>query len=146
VRRDTVVRDNLFRETVKKDTGLRPLKTDAISIEDARTELAKEPQTYKSYTGLWVLAILLFGFGDTLLSTMVFAKGGYEANPLMGNLVTMLGGSMISFVIIKTVVVVVLALISFKFFKKHGWLIPAILIVIGAFLVISNFMAYIKMK
>ncbi len=105
----------------------------------------EETASQNMHPGLWGLAILLFGFGDTLLSTMVFAKGGFEANPLMGGLVSFFGGSIVAFVIIKTIIMGLLALISFKVFKHQGWLIPSILIVVGAFLVISNFMAYIKL-
>jgi hypothetical protein len=105
----------------------------------------EEETSPNMHAGLWALAILLFGFGDTLLSTMVFSKGGYEANPLMGGLVSMFGGSIVAFVIIKTVIMGILALISFKVFKNQGWLIPAILIVVGIFLVLSNLMAYVKL-
>ncbi len=105
----------------------------------------EEPESPNLHPWLWGLAILLFGFGDTLLSTMVFSKGGFEANPLMGGLVSMLGGSIIAFVIIKTVIMGVLALISFKVFKKQGWLIPSILIAVGGFLCYSNLMAYINL-
>ncbi len=97
------------------------------------------------YFSLWIPAILLFGFGDTLLSTMVFAKGGHEINPLMILAVRMFGGNLFAFVMIKTAVLVVLALISFKMFKKQGWLIPGILCFVGTFLVFSNLIAYLKL-
>jgi hypothetical protein len=108
-------------------------------------EEEEEPRSQNMYPWLWGLAILLFGFGDTLLSTMVFSQGGYEANPLMGGLVSMFGGSIVAFVIIKTVIMGILALISFKVFRNHGWLIPAILIAVGGFLCFSNLMAYINL-
>lgn len=134
VSRQEVSRYNVTRhETVIHDT---PPDIDIVE---------EEPTTQNMHPGLWGLAILLFGFGDTLLSTMVFAKGGYEANPLMGGLVSMFGGSIVAFVIIKTIIMGVLALISFKVFKNQGWLIPSILIVVGAFLVLSNLMAYMKL-
>ena len=107
----------------------------------------KEPPNkgngHSMYAALWIPAIALFGFGDTLLSTMVFTKGGYEANPLMGSLISMFGGSLVAFVMIKTVILIALAVISFKMFKHHGWLIPSILCVVGTFLVFSNLMTYI---
>lgn len=93
---------------------------------------------------LWILAILLFGFGDTLLSTMVFAKGGHEINPLMVFTVRMFGGNLFAFVMIKAIILIVLAFISFKVSRKQGLLIPSVLCFVGIFLVFSNLMAYLK--
>lgn len=87
---------------------------------------------------LWLLALLLFGFGDTLTSIMVFGRGGYEANPLMAGLVSTFGGGIVTFVIIKTVVVIALAVISFVFLPKHGWVVPTLLCAMGAYLVVHN--------
>ena len=115
-------------------------------VDDVPSEPPSEGKSHNMYAGLWIPAIALFGFGDTLLSTMVFAKGGYEANPLMGGIVSMFGGSMVAFVIIKTVILILLAFISFKVFRNHGWVIPSILSAVGAYLVFTNGMALLSLS
>lgn len=140
--------DTTHRDVSRQEISRYDVTRHETVIHDAPPVMEIEEEDTGSqnmHPGLWGLAILLFGFGDTLLSTMVFAKGGYEANPLMGGLVSFFGGSIVAFVIIKTIIMGVLALISFKVFKNQGWLIPSILIVVGAFLVLSNLMAYVKL-
>lgn len=122
-----------------KETSSRP------RVHEERINSSHENGGQNMYLSLWIPAILLFGFGDTLLSTMVFAKGGYEANPLMGSVVSLFGGSLFAFVMIKTVAVVVLALISFKVFRHVGWLIPSVLCAVGTYLVLSNLIAYLSL-
>ena len=121
----------------------------SVSVNDLPEE--EEPSTgaveeQKTYTHLWILAIGLFGFGDTITSVMVFSKGGYEANPMMAQIVSMLGGSIGAFVAVKTAILVGLAFLSFKMFKKQGWVIPAILSAVGGYLVASNIMALLNLS
>ena len=59
----------------------------------------------------------------------------------MASLVSMFGGSIVAFVLVKTVILAALAFISFKMVKKHGWLIPGMLCAVGGYLVFSNLMA-----
>lgn len=143
--------------------GPQPLKAEGPYLEESRfasqqvqkggKEAAlqlKETDTAAGasknmYPALWFPAIALFGFGDTLTSTMVFAKGGFEANPLMGGLVSLFGGNIIAFVLVKTLILAVLALVSFKMVKSHGWIIPGALSLVGAYLVFSNLMALVGM-
>ncbi len=132
--------------TEEYDLPQRPrrAKIDKASLKDD-ADSPSEGTRQNMYFGLWIPAIALFGFGDTFLSTMVFAKGGYEANPLMASLISMFGGSMVAFVVIKTLVLAILAFISFKVFKKQGWLIPSILSAVGGYLVVTNLMAYLSL-
>ncbi len=138
ISRRELTRHDVYHHNMPRQDGIR---AEAMPMPEEE----EEPASQNMHPGLWGLAILLFGFGDTLLSTMVFSSGGYEANPLMGGLVSMFGGSIVAFVIIKTVIMGILALISFKVFKKQGWLIPSILIAVGGFLCFSNLMAYINL-
>lgn len=138
ISRREVTRHDIYHHNVPRQDVVR---AEAMPLPEEE----EEPRSQNMHPGLWGLAILLFGFGDTLLSTMVFSRGGFEANPLMGGLVSLFGGSIIAFVIVKTAIMGILALISFKVFRNHGWLIPSILIAVGGFLCFSNLMAYINL-
>ncbi len=138
ISRREITRHDVYHHNVPRQDVVR---AEAMPLPEEE----EEPKSQNMHPGLWGLAILLFGFGDTLLSTMVFSRGGFEANPLMGGLVSLFGGSIIAFVIVKTAIMGILALISFKVFRNHGWLIPSILIAVGGFLCFSNLMAYINL-
>lgn len=91
---------------------------------------------------LWIAAILLFGFGDSLTSVLAFSVGAYEANPLMVGLVQVFGGSLWAFVAVKTMVLLALFFLSYYALPGHGWLVPTLLSVIGTYLVLSNLIAF----
>ena len=67
---------------------------------------------------LWVPAIVLFGFGDTLTSQLVFAAGGKEANPVMGA-ITAFPGGIWGFAFVKTIILVSLIFLSATFFGRQ---------------------------
>lgn len=94
---------------------------------------------------LWLPAILLFGFGDTMTSVLVFSRGGFEANPLFQTLLRLAGGSIFSFILIKTLVLVGLAVISYYLVPRQKWLIPAILSMVGMFLVGHNLVSLVNL-
>ena len=86
---------------------------------------------------LWVPAIVLFGFGDTLTSQLVFAAGGKEANPVMGA-ITAFPGGIWGFAFVKTIILVSLIFLSATFFGRQQWIVPTILCFVGAYLVFHN--------
>ncbi len=92
--------------------------------------------------GLWIAAILIFGFGDSLTSTLAFSAGAHEANPIMVSLLQVLGGSFWGFIVIKTLIMTVLFVISYYLLDRWAWLIALLLCAIGSFLVLNNLIAY----
>ena len=97
-------------------------------------------------TEWWLLAIVLFGFGDTLTSLMVFARGGTEANPLMSLLLHLVGNNIWGFVVIKTLAVVALLYLSYKQVKSKAWVIPAVASALGGYLVLNNLVQFFKLS
>ncbi|KXA93983.1 hypothetical protein AKJ66_00005, partial [candidate division MSBL1 archaeon SCGC-AAA259E22] len=92
---------------------------------------------------LWVPALLLFGFGDTLTTYLVKVFGGMEANPIMGSLMNLTEklvpvGGFTPFVIAKTAILGLLCLTSYAFLDSKRWVIPALLTSVGGFLVMNN--------
>ncbi|KXA92346.1 hypothetical protein AKJ65_07680 [candidate division MSBL1 archaeon SCGC-AAA259E19] len=99
---------------------------------------------------LWVPALLLFGFGDTLTTYLVKAFGGMEANPIMGGLMNLAEklvpvGGFAPFVIAKTAILGLLCLTSYAFMNRKRWVIPALLSSVGGFLVMNNVSVLLSM-
>ena len=91
---------------------------------------------------LWIAAILIFGFGDSLTSTLTFSVGAHEVNPLMVSLVSVFGGRLWTFILVKTAALAGLFFLSYYMLPRHGWLVPTLLCVVGTYLVISNLIAF----
>jgi hypothetical protein len=86
---------------------------------------------------LWALAILFFGFGDTLTSLMVFTNGGYESNILLGALLKIIGPTVGSFLAIKAVTTIGLVALArgFHFLERP---LSVLMLAVGMFLVGNN--------
>jgi hypothetical protein len=85
-------------------------------------------------------AILLFGFGDTLTSLLVFVRGGSEANLLFQAILRVLGPSTLNFVLVK-MAATVLALLAARLQPRVEGLVAWAMLLLGAFLVAQNSMA-----
>ncbi len=92
--------------------------------------------------GLWVAAILIFGFGDSLTSALAFSIGASEANPLLTNLMRMLGDGLWSFIVVKTAVLAALFFLSYCSLPQYGWLVPIFLCCSGTYLTVNNLIAF----
>jgi len=91
---------------------------------------------------LWLPAVFLFGFGDTLTSALVFAKGGAELNPIM-RAVLALPGDLWTFALVKTMVLAGLLLLGLRASQLMRWLIPLAVTLIGSYLVWNNILVFI---
>ena len=86
---------------------------------------------------LWGLAILFFGFGDTLTSLMVFANGGYESNILLGALLKIIGPTVGSFLAIKAAATIGLVVFA-RAIRPLESLLSVLMLIMGMFLVGNN--------
>jgi len=110
-------------------------------FEQVQVKVEEEQESKKSsmpFSWLWVPALLFFGFGDTLTSHLVFANGGQEANPFMSMAMNFAGGGMMGFVAMKAIIMVSLVLLSWFWMKKHRWVVPTALSIVGGYLVGHN--------
>lgn len=94
---------------------------------------------------MWVLALLLFGFFDTLTTALVIAKGGLELNPF-ARLFLGLPGGIWSFAVMKVVVIITLIIVSETSFGKLKWVVPTIVTIAGVILLVNNLNVLLKMR
>ncbi len=92
--------------------------------------------------GLWLVAALIFGFGDCLTYALAFGVGARDVNPLTARLVNALGGSLWFFVLVKTAGLAGLFFLSYYVLRRYGWLVAAFLCALGSYLVLTNLIAF----
>ena len=86
---------------------------------------------------LWVAAILLFGFGDTFTSLMVFGSGGSEANMLLGAILRIIGPTVGGFLLVK-VATTVGAMLLARNWPRLERLLSLVMLAVGIYLVAQN--------
>ncbi len=86
---------------------------------------------------VWAAAILLFGFGDTFTSLMVFQNGGREANAVLAFAFQVLGPTLWTFLLIKLAAITLVVAIARRPPGIEGYVRFAMLF-LGLFLVVNN--------
>lgn len=89
---------------------------------------------------LWVLAILLFGFGDTVTSVMVFRAGGAEGNVLLAHVLRLVGSSLWAFLALKLTASTGIIVAS-RIDARTELIASVATIAVGAYLVLQNLAA-----
>lgn len=87
---------------------------------------------------LWCIAIMVFGVGDLLTSSLGFGLGAVEDNPLLGILMSIFGGSIWLLAIVKGIVLSAVFLLSCKVSRVYSWTIPMSLTCAGMYMLIPN--------
>ncbi len=128
----------VLRSFLKLLTGYRP-ESVTVSEESVPRRAGFEADMP---IGLWLAAILIFGFGDCLTYALAFGVGAREVNPLTAKLINALGGSLWFFVLVKTAVLAGLFFLSYYVLRRYGWLVPAFLCALGIYLVLTNLIAF----
>jgi hypothetical protein len=128
--------DSCIDSCLKEEPG-RDRYATTEEFQECKQEIeVEEPKSKDVSVALWVAAIVLFGFADSLVSYLVFAAGGREANPFM--VLVASAGGIWGFVIIKTVILIGLIFLSALCFGKQQWIVPTILSLLGVFLLVHN--------
>lgn len=87
---------------------------------------------------LWVLTVMLFGFGDAFTTTLALNHGGIEGNPIVRALIDVAGGNPWVFTMVKLTVLVFLIALSHLALGRYAWILPTGLACVGAYLVAQN--------
>ena len=134
------------RETTRREE--RESEDDEVETEvttttsrrrEAGSETPEEAYNRAIFNILWLVAAVLYGFGDTVTSYLVFKVGGAEANPIMRFFLGL--GGIPPFVAAKTLIMAGLFALSvfvFSPLKRSGWVIPIITAIGGGYLVVHN--------
>lgn len=109
---------------------------EAETLKEEKAFVKGEPVMRLS-TALWLPAVLLYGFGDGITSWFILSAGGVEGNPIL-NLLTETAGAFWPVIVFKVVTLGLLFLCQFPL-GRQKWIIPAMLSIVGGFLVAHNF-------
>lgn len=96
-----------------------------------------ELRSQRVQMGVWAAAILLFGFGDTFTSLLVFQHGGREANTLMGHALAILGPTTWGFLTLKLAATSAIVLVA-RLQPRMEALVSLAMLFLGLFLVVNN--------
>lgn len=114
--------------SARLDTRWQGTETTQSRIGESRTGL----------TVLWILAVLLFGVGDLLTTSLAFSMGAVEGNPIASYLLQISDGSLWSLTILKSFILSSLLVLSYLRMEGYAWTIPAMLSCAGAYMLFHN--------
>lgn len=140
-RRESLWQEMSSRERAdeREDGGVETEITTSPSRKEAGQETPEEAYNRAIFNILWLVAAVLYGFGDTVTSYLVFTVGGAEANPIMKFFLSL--GGIPAFVAGKTLIMAGLFALSvfvFSPLRRSGWVIPIIAALGGGYLVVHN--------
>ncbi len=116
----------------------------AVKQQVARKALAEESEAPATGNGamlfgmLWCLAILVFGVGDLLISSLAFGLGAVEGNPILRSMMGTFGDGIWPLLIVKGILLSALFVLSCKSLGIYGWAIPIVLICAGIYMLVPN--------
>lgn len=87
---------------------------------------------------LWTLAVLIFGVGDILTTAANIGLGGTEGNAIVLAMMEITGGSIWALTLVKGALLSGLFLLSYLGLGRHAWIVPAVLICAGTYLLLYN--------
>ncbi len=116
------------------------VKTPHLAYQPALKPKAESGRRQTVQFLVWVAAIMLFGFGDTLTSLLVFGNGGAEANVLLGAVLTFIGPTVRNFLIVKAAATAVPVLLA-RSSPRLEPLVSGAMLLAGIFLVAQNIVA-----
>jgi len=119
-------------ETLTSPPYLGP---DTAMVESRKQTSGKISQAQQMW--LWAAALLLFAFGDTLTSLMIFYNNGAEANYFLRIALSIVGPTVWGFLLVKTVTTIVAVLVA-RLQPRLELIASVAILLIGMFLVAQN--------
>jgi hypothetical protein len=123
---------NPMVETLTSPPYLGP---DTSGVESRKQTGGSTSQAQQMW--LWAAALLLFAFGDTLTSLMVFYNNGAEANYFLRLVLTTVGPTVWGFLLVKTGTTIVAVLVA-RLQPRLELIASVAILLIGMFLVAQN--------
>lgn len=122
-----------------------PAAVSFVQVQESLDEL--EETAADTALLFWIIAVITFGFGDTVSSFLAFSAGASELNPIMNWALNMPGAleGLLGFVLFKTVTMGLLFMIAFLWEGPHRWLIPLLMTIAGVYLTTNNVMLYMNL-